>query len=143
MTKAEFQKYQEQTFDSFCKKVIRNTAISIYREITACAEREISLSDLSDSDMASLCTVDTYHTYTKAYTVLGHTIKIHDPQIGEALQFVQPKLRDIILLSYFLDYSNVEIAKLLKISISTVTSRRNAALNKLKQQIENMGNDTL
>lgn len=143
MTKAEFQKSQEQTFDSFCKKVIRNAAISIYREMTARAEREVSLSDLSESEMASLCTVDTYHTYTKEYTVLGHAIKIHDPQIGEALQFIQPKQRDIILLSYFLDYSNVEIAKLLKISISTVTSRRNTALNKLKLQIENMGNDTL
>lgn len=143
MTKAEFQKYQEQTFDSFCKKVIRNTAISIYREMTARAEREVSLSDLSDSDMASLCTVDTYHTYSKEYTVLGHIIKIYNPQIGEALQFIQPKLRDIILLSYFFDYSNTEIANLLRISYSTVINRRNAALNKLKQQIENMGNDTL
>lgn len=143
MTKAEFQKYQEQTFDSFCKKMIRNTAISIYREMTARAEREVSLSDLSDSDMASLCTVDTYDAYTKEYSVLGHIIKIHNPQIGEALQFIQPKLRDIILLSYFLDYTNLEIASLLEISYSTVINRRDTALNKLKQQIENMGNDTL
>lgn len=143
VTTEEFQKYQEQTFDSFCKKVIRNEAISIFREIKARAEREVPISELSEMEAASLCTVDTYHTYTKEYIVLGHIVKVHDPTIGEVLQYIQPQLRNIILLSFYLNYSDIQIAKLLNISSSTVSHRKKAALRKLKGQIENMDNDRL
>lgn len=133
MTQAEFYRYVEETFDSYCKTVIKHTAINIFRQLARQAEKEVSLSDL-----APYSTEDTYQTYTREYNVMGHTVKIHDYTIGEALQYIQPRLRDVILLRYYLDYSDTEIAKMLRISNTTVKNRMNAALRKMKQQIENM-----
>lgn len=140
MTREEYNTYLVQTFEAFCRKVIRNTAISLHRERAKQLEREKSLSDLSNAEMASLSVTDTYNTYTKEYDVLGETVKVHDPDMGEALQYIQPQLRSIILMRYFLDMSNNEIAEKLKISKATASYRVDAALKQLRQQIRSMNN---
>lgn len=141
MTLDQFHTYMEQTFDSFCKKVIRNAAIDIHREISRQRERELSLSDLSESELESLSVTDTYNIYSMHYDVLGETVTIRDPDLGEALQYIQPQLRNIVLMRYFLDMSNTEIANKLNISNSTVAYRMDAALKQLREQIGSM-NDT-
>lgn len=141
MTKAEYELYIVKTFDAFCRKVIRNTAIDCHREIKRKREREKSFSDLSESEIESLSVTDTYNIYAKEYDVLGETVIVRDTDIGEALQYIQPQLRNIILMSYYLDMSNTEIANKLNISNSTVAYRMDAALKQLREQIKSM-NDT-
>lgn len=141
MTKAEYELYIVKTFDAFCRKVIRNTAIDCHREIRRKREREKSFSDLSESEIESLSVTDTYNIYSKEYNVFGETVIIRDPDLGEALQYIQPQLRNIILMRYFLDMSNTEIASKLNISNSTVAYRMDAALKQLREQIVSM-NDT-
>ena len=46
--------------------------------------------------------------------------------------------RDIVLLSYFLDYSDYEISKLLNMNKNTVQYRRNATLRRLRQLMEDL-----
>lgn len=138
MTLEQFHTYIEQSFDSFCKKVIRNAAIDIHREISRQREREKSFSDLSESEIESLSVTDTYNIYTKEYDVLGDTVIVRDADIGEALQYIQPQLRNIILMSYYLDMSNTEIANKLNINNSTVAYRMDVALKQLREQIESM-----
>lgn len=41
MTLAEFRIYQEQTFDAFCKKTIRNESIDAHREMATRARQEV------------------------------------------------------------------------------------------------------
>lgn len=141
MTRKEFERYIEQTFDSFCKKVIRNAAIDIHREISRQREREKSFSDLSESEQEALSVIDTYNIYSKKFDVFGETVTIRDPDLGEALQYIQPQLRNIVFMRYFLDMSNTEIASKLNISNSTVSYRLDTALNQLREQIVSM-NDT-
>lgn len=141
MTLKQFHTYIEQSFDSFCKKVIRNAAIDIHCEISRQREREKSFSDLSESELESLSVTDTYNIYSKEYNVFGETVFIRDPDLGEALQYILPQLRNIVLMRYFLDMSNTEIANKLNISNSTVTYRIDAALKQLREQIGSM-NDT-
>ena len=141
MTLEQFHTYIEQTFDSFCKKVIRNAAIDIHREISRQREREESFSDLSESEQEALSVIDTYNIYSKKFDVFGETVTIRDPDLGEALQYIQPQLRNIVFMRYFLDMSNTEIASKLNISNSTVAYRLDTALNQLREQIVSM-NDT-
>ena len=138
MTRKEFERYIEQTFDSFFKKVGRNAAIDIHREIKRQREREKSLSDLSESELESLSITDNYELYTKEYDVLGETVIVRDADVGEALLYLQPQLRNIVLMRYFLDKSNNEIADKLHISKSTVAYRLAAALKQLKEQMKAM-----
>ena len=138
MTVEQFHTYIEQTFDSFCKKVIRNAAIDIHRELERQREREQSFSDLSESEVESLSITDNYDLYTNEYDVLGETVIVRDADLGEALQYLQPQLRNIVLMHYFLDKSSNEIADKFNISKSTVAYRLEAALKQLKEQMKAM-----
>lgn len=141
MTIEQFQRYQEQSFDSFCKTVIRNEAINEHRRIAVQTEREIPLSALSSSELSTLYCEDVYRPYSKTYYVQGRPIIVYDQSLGEVLQFLSPQRRDVILLKFFLDYSEADIARLLRISSPTVKDRKIAALKKLKKLLEEIDDD--
>ena len=142
MTKEQFYTYMEQTFDSFTKTVVKNKAIDILREYSRQAAREVSLSDVSPSDIEKWASVtDTYRLYRKAYNVQNHVVYVNDPVIGELLQKLTPQRRDVILLYYFMDLTDVEIGKLLKIDNTTAKYRRLSALDRLKRMMEETENE--
>lgn len=136
MTFEQFKSYQEQTFDAFCKAVIRNEATDIHRKRKRTAEKERPFSSLTHAELSAFYHEDTYQPYLTTYYVQGLPICVHDLFLGEALRFLPPQRRDVILLSYFLDYSDTEISRLLNISCPTVRNRKTAALNKLKSLME-------
>lgn len=138
MTLEEFHAYQEQTFDAFCKAVIRNESVDAHRELAAKARQEVSMSALSADKLLSLSAEDTYNLYRKTYYVGNSIVHVCDPMLGEALQFIPPQRRNILLLFYFLGYSEPQIGRLLGISTSTVHYRRDAALRRLRELLEAM-----
>ena len=101
MTQEQFRNYQEQSFEAFCKKVIRNEAINIHKRLTSLSEKEVSLSSLSHSGLSAFCYEDTYHIYQKTYYVRGTPIRVYDPDLGEVLQFLSPQRRDVIFYVSF------------------------------------------
>ena len=141
MTREEFYRYQEQTFDSFTKMVLRNKSIDILREYRRQTEREVPLEDISQADMYKNASInDTYRLYRKAYSVRNYVVWVYDPVIGELLQHLTPQRREVILLYYFLDLNDTEIAKLLHIDNTTAKYRRNTALKWLKKMMEDVAN---
>jgi RNA polymerase sigma-70 factor (ECF subfamily) len=60
-------------------------------------------------------------------------------KIGQALQRLRPKDREIIILQHFQDYSYQEIADLLGIPMGTVMSRLYSARQALRRELERMG----
>lgn len=140
MTLDQFYDYQEKPFDAFCKAVIRNEAINEHKRLAALAEKEVPLSALSSSELAALHYEDTYHPYRKTYYVQGLEIHVYDKLLGEVLQYLAPQRRDVILLFYFLGYSDSEIARTLHISNPTVNNRRNAGLRRLRELLEDLDN---
>lgn len=60
-------------------------------------------------------------------------------KVGQALQHLKPKDREIIILQHFQDYSYQEIADLLGIPIGTVMSRLYNARQALRHELERMG----
>ena len=70
----------------------------------------------------------------------GIEVNISDEQIGEALQYVLPNQRAVLLLSFFKEYTDMEIARLLGISHKTVAYRKKNAIKKLKSLLEGMRN---
>lgn len=138
MTREEYNEYLVKSFISFCRTVIHNEAINIYREMAAKGEKEIPLSALSHNELSKLLYEDTYRPYRKTYIVQGNPVHVYDQPLGEVLQYLSPQRRDIILLTYFLEYSDADIAQLLRISSPTVSSRKQAALKKFKELLEGM-----
>lgn len=136
MTAEQFRNYQEQSFDAFCKKVVRNEAINIHNRLAALAEKETPLSALSHSELSAFYYEDTYRPYQKTYYVQDHPIHVYDQALGDVLQFLTPSRRDVILLCFFMDYSDSDIARLLRISSPAVSARKAVALKKLKELLE-------
>ena len=96
---------------------------------------------ISQADMYKNASInDTYRLYRKAYSVRNYVVWVYDPVIGELLQHLTPQRREVILLYYFLDFNDSEIARLLRIDNTTVKYRRNTALKLLKKMMEDTEN---
>ena len=120
MTREQFYTYQEQTFDAFTRKVIRNKSIDIFREYSRQARREVPLSVFSIDELGVQASVsDVYRPYSKDYYVQNQLVRVYDPLVGELLQNLPPQRREVILLYYFLDLNDAEIGRLLQIDNTT------------------------
>ena len=137
MKQTELEEYHEFSFDAFCKKTIRNLAVDakrIYWKKKKIESDEEFLTQYVKSLMAD----DTYNfsNYEKVYYVNGIKVFVRNETLGEALKFIMPNKRAVLLLSYFMDNRDTDIARTLKISCATVAYRRKQALQQLKALLE-------
>ena len=69
---------------------------------------------------------------SRTFEVIGHSVCIDDETLAEAISALPVDRRDIILLSYFLDMSDAEIANALNMVRRSVAYRRTSTLKLLK-----------
>lgn len=136
MTFQQYCSYLEQTFDSYCKTVARNKYLDILDEYARKAKHEQSLDSMSDRELSALFVEDQYHPYCKVFTVKEFNIKVNDHTLAEILQYIPPERRAVILLCFFLDLNDTEIGQILHIKSNTVKYRREAALKRLRELLE-------
>ena len=135
------EEHIRHTFDAFCKKVLRNEARDYLDEVARRRNREIPFSDLPVEAMEQLAVCDSYFTEDKTFCVLNYSIYIDHDELAEAIAHLPDEKRDIILLSYFLELSDNEIAKLLNMVRSSVAYRRANTLKLLKKLMGGDAND--
>lgn len=136
MTLSEFHTYQEQTFDSYIKTVIANEAKNAKKEIARRTEHEISISQLVDSKLAKIVTEDKYELEGMTFSIEGDTVTVNDVLLGRAIAALPPLRREVILLSYFLDKKDQQIAALMHLDPNVISKRRYATLRRLKDLLE-------
>lgn len=141
MTLEQFYTYQEQTFDSFCMTLIRHTAATIHTQLTTQAIREKSLSSLTLPELAQLSTEDDYDLDSMTFSVIGEPVTIRDPALYKALQYISPKMREVILLFYFLEQNEKQIGRVLNMSKSGVNKRHKETLARLREILEAEDNE--
>ena len=93
-------------------------------------ERSIFLNCLSKRWNSSLS--DAYFADSRTFEVIGHSVCIDDEMLADAISALPVDRRDIILLSYFLDMSDAEIANVLNMVRRSVAYRRTSTLKLLK-----------
>ena len=91
--------------------------------------------------MEQLYTEDHYFAIEQAFNVLGLEVAVIDDVIAKALESLSDRKRDIILLSYFLDFSDREIGNKLNMFRATVQYQRSQALQQLKKIMEGDTNE--
>ena len=126
----------QKLFDSYCKRILKNEAIDCFREIQKHRQREIFFSELSEKEWKQLYMEDEYDLDTCNFQVLGYDVEVKDALIAEALNLLSDKKREVVLLAYFLDMSDTEIAKLLDLRQSTIHYHRTSSLGILKKFLE-------
>ena len=117
-------------FDCFCKNIIRNTRKNYLRHVHYLAEYEITFSELSQSELDSLCELDDYPAEHFHFAVHGFDVPVKNEALYNALSELPPQKRDIVLLAYFQKMSDVEIALALNMVSRTVQYQRtNSGMN--------------
>ena len=69
------------------------------------------------------------------------SIVVRDKNLGEALQYIIPQKRAVILLSYFAGYNDTEVANILGVSPTSIARRKKSALLRLRELLEVRVND--
>ena len=141
MTQEEFYAFHERNFVAFCKKTNRNLSAYAHRTAINSQKRSLSVGACLAQEPSEAEIDDSYKTYGRTFMVRGVSFVVRDEIIGECLQFIPPNKRSILLLSFFGDFSDSEIAKLLGISNTTVTYRKKDALRRLRVMMEAMDHE--
>lgn len=133
-------------FNSFCKKAIKYEAANARRDSQRQQMREVVFSDLTPQEEKQLYTVDTYFAEEKAkaeddgaFHVAGK--KIPPKLLAEAIRTLPDEKRKAVLLYYFFDMNDVEIAKLFQVSRSTIQHRRTSSFEVLRRYLEERAYD--
>ena len=141
MTEIELQEYHVHAFDAFCKRVIRNAAVGAFRKTKRKQKVEMDIDDPMIAYIHSIQTHDTYTLYSRTYYVKEQPIVVRDKNLGEALQYIIPQKRAVILLSYFAGYNDTEVANILGVSPTSIGRRKKSALLRLRELLEVRVND--
>ena len=124
-------------FNGFCKQALKREAINAHRDTKRQQLREVTFSDLSPQEENQLYTCDKYFVNDeaeKSFFVAGKEITAK--QLADALHSLPEEKRQAVLLYYFFDMKDAEIAELMKIPRSTVQFRRTSSFELLKRFLE-------
>ena len=135
MKSQSHEEHIRHTFDAFCKKVLLNEARDYLDEIVRKRSREISLSELPAEAMAQFAAYDRYFAEDSAFDILGCTVYVDNPELAQAIAALPKDKQEVILLFYFLEMSDYEIARRLNMIRRSVTYRRTSTLKLLKEWI--------
>lgn len=138
-----FQKAIQLQFDTLARKVIDCTVKDYEREISRRAKRELTFSDLSETEINYIGNTDEYSSDFTAFKVLDEMIHVSDDKLCDSLKCLSKRKRDIILMYYFLDMTDEEISNFFQIARSTATRNRANALNEIKRLIKEMKQDEI
>ena len=123
-------------FDSYCKRCLKRNTLDLQRKDKKQYEREASFSELSANELASLAVEDEYFRGAYVFDVLGESVGVTDTDLAVALDKLPADRREIVLMSFFFDMTDKEIAEKLNMARRTVAYRRTSSLEKLKKFME-------
>jgi RNA polymerase sigma factor (sigma-70 family) len=126
----------EKQFDSFCKKVIKNELRNIHRYNNYLLENEKAFSELTNKELNQLYTIDIYDVIDTKLFIEGEYIEISNELLFKAINKLPKLLQNILMLSYWFDMDDKDIANSLNLVRRTVNYMRLSSLKKLKKIIE-------
>lgn len=125
--------HKQHTFDSFCKKVLVHEANNGHRDINRRAAIEISMIDLPEEAMEQLAVYDDYPWEHTSFPILDNVILIKNDRLAEALEAMPETERAIILMYWFLDMADRDIAESMNMARRTVNRHRQKAYQLLRK----------
>lgn len=126
-------------FDRYCKMILKEEMIDYYRHLNYIQRNEISLSALSEKERERLSKEDEYEVcdYT-VFQAFEYDIRVRNFLLAEALDSLAEDGRTVVLLAYYLDMSDAEIAERMHCVRSTSYRIRKKTLKKIKKKMEEL-----
>ena len=120
-------------FDRLCQISLKGEAVNYYRYMDYHREHEAMFSELSERELGQFFVMDEYGVENSHFAVYGYDIEVKDALIAEALQELSERKRNVILLSYFLEMSDADIARQMNLVRSTIHEHRTRSLEILRK----------
>lgn len=131
-----FQETIENQFDYICKLAVEDERKNYFKYLSRISAREISFNEVEDYVLNHFSTVDQYETDWTFFDLDDTNVGVKGELLGKGLETLPEKKRKIILLHYFMDMSDTEIAEHLNLNRSTVFRRRKSGLEWMKKFME-------
>ena len=137
----QFMEHIEYAFNAFCKIVLRHEAINAWRDLKRKEAREVSLDYLMSETSFEPFTTDNYfeqYVYEKptVFVVQGKEVVVTSKRLADALANLSEQRRTVLLINFFLGYSERKIGNEYGRSRSTVNYWKLAALKQLRKELK-------
>lgn len=123
-------------FDRLCQLALDGEVVNYYKHLEYRRKYEVNFSEMTEAELNKLSVTDEYSLEHFCFQVLGYDVEIRDMLLAEALQTLTEKKRNVILLSYFMEMSDAEIAREMNLVHSTIREHRLRSLEQLKKIME-------
>lgn len=133
----------EEQFDAYCKAVLRNKARDIYREEKKRATKQVLLSEIPEHVLDELAVYDDYLVDAVTMMAADVLVTIRDVTLALALDSLPDTIRKVILMSFYLDMNDTEIADHLNVARGTVYYYRQKGLKQIKDYLEGIAHATI
>ena len=144
MNTEQYREHIERTFNAFCKIVLYHAALGAYKKLRKKQQFEVSLDYLREFDFEPATSTDEYfvkYDVPTVFTVHGKTVIVESEQLAAALLRLPEKRREVLLLWYYLGYSDEEIGEMFGVCRSTIFRRRKSALRLIQKEMEALENE--
>ena len=128
-------------FDRLCQMALKGEAVNYYKHMDYRRKHEVTFSELSEKELSKLFTMDEYGTEYHHFEVHGYDIEVKNTLIAEALKELTERKRNVILLSYFMEMSDADIAREMNLVRSTIHEHRTRSLEILKKIMEGIADE--
>lgn len=136
MKPSSFESAIRLQFDCLARKVVGTTVKDYNRDLVRRAKRETPFCELSEMEINHIGAVDEYSVEFTVFDVLGNEVRIYDERLCEAIKKLAESRRNILLMSYFLEMTDAEIAAVMKMERYSVCRNRLRTLKLIKDMYE-------
>ena len=119
-------------FDSFIKKCCKNRLRNIAEHFRIIAKNEVPVADFLDFQFDNIG----LELIPADFNIKGHKIVIDNLKLINALESLEARDRELILLLFFIGHKPEEISKERKVVLATIYNHKNRALQVLKKKME-------
>lgn len=133
----QFMEHIEYAFAAFCKVVLRNAAINAYRDFGRKQKHEVSLDYLMSETFFEPFTTDNYfekYDNPSVFVVKEQKIVVASKRLADALLRLTEQRRTVLLMYFFLGYTDTEVGNEYGRSRSTANYCKHAALKQLRKE---------
>lgn len=123
-------------FDSICRKVLRDESRNIEKIRIRRLKKEICFSGLSQYEVDKFFVEDEYFFDCTYFDVMDQKIAIKNDRLAEAMESLTKEKQSIILLSYFFEMTDQEIAEVINSFRSTVQRKKAHSIKELQIKLE-------
>jgi RNA polymerase sigma factor (sigma-70 family) len=135
LSPSDIQRIEKQ-FDHFCKLVLSNESKDIKRHCVYQIQNEKCFCELTPDEEKQLYVEDKYAIFDMEMPVLNFIVHIHNELLYEAILALAEQKRNILILHYWLDMTDQQIAEELHLPRSTVNCVRTSSIKKLRKLME-------